>query len=68
MRAVAYRLPINRLLLAWDLSVVLVGIAVVDAVRGDVRADQVLSVVLAAVGVLVVFLHLLTILTSDRLR
>jgi phosphatidylglycerophosphate synthase len=68
LRSLAYRVPINRLLLAWDLSVVLVGVAVVDAIDGSVRADQVLAVVLAVVGVLVVLLHLLTILTSDRLR
>jgi phosphatidylglycerophosphate synthase len=68
LRALAYRVPINRLLLAWDLSVVLVGIAVVDAIDGSVRADQILVIVLPAVGVLVVSLHLLTILTSDRLR
>lgn len=68
LRSLAYRLPINRLLLAWDLSVVLVAVAIADAVHGGVVVDQGLSVVLAAVGVLVVFLHLLTILTSDRLR
>lgn len=68
LRALAYRVPINRLLLAWDLSVVLLLVAVVDGVRSSVQADQVLAVVLAAVGVLVTLLHLLTILTSDRLR
>jgi phosphatidylglycerophosphate synthase len=68
LRSLAYRVPINRLLLAWDLSVVLVVVAVVDAIDGSVKADQVLSVVLAGVGVLVTLLHLLTILTSDRLR
>lgn len=68
LRTLAYRLPVNRLLLAWDLSVVLVAIAVIDAIDDSVRADQVLTVVLAGVGVLVVLLHLLTIMTSDRLR
>lgn len=68
LRTLAYRVPINRLLLAWDLSVVLLAIAVVDGIDGSVKADQILAVVLAAVGVLVSLLHLLTILTSDRLR
>lgn len=60
--------PLNRLLLAWDLSVVLVVVAVVDAVAGSTVGFQVLAVVLVAVGGLVVLGHLLTILTSGRLR
>jgi len=68
LRSFAYRVPINRLLLAWDLSVVLVAVAVADAIDGSVKGDQVLAVTLAGVGVLVTLLHLLTILASDRLR
>jgi phosphatidylglycerophosphate synthase len=68
LRRVAYAFPINRLLLAWDLSVVLVIVALVDAVVGSTVGSQVLSVVLAGVGALVCVLHLLTILTSGRLR
>ncbi|HET6818459.1 MAG TPA: CDP-alcohol phosphatidyltransferase family protein [Mycobacteriales bacterium] len=68
LRRLAYAVPINRLLLAWDLSVVLVAVAVVDLVAGSTVGHQVLAVVLAVVGVLVCLLHLLTILTSARLR
>jgi phosphatidylglycerophosphate synthase len=68
LRRIAYAVPVNRLLLAWDLSVALVVVAVVDAVAGSTVGHQVLAVVLAGVGVLVCLLHLLTILTSARLR
>ena len=68
LRRAVYRLPINRLLLAWDLSLALVAAAVADAVTGSVRADQVLAVVLAAVGVLVVLGHFISVLASGRLR
>ena len=68
LRRLAYAFPINRLLLAWDLSLVLLAVAVVDLISGSIVADQVLSVALAVVGVLVCLLHLLTILTSARLR
>src|SRR4051794_23900224 len=68
LRAVAYRVPINRLLLAWDLTLVLLVVAVMDAVHGGVVADQVLALVLVGVGALVVVLHLVSILASDRLR
>jgi hypothetical protein len=68
LRRIAYAVPINRLLLAWDLSVALLGVAVVDVVAGSTVGHQVLAVALAGVGLLVCLLHLLTILTSARLR
>jgi phosphatidylglycerophosphate synthase len=68
LRRIAYAVPLNRLLLAWDLSVALVVVAIVDVVAGSTVGYQVLAVVLALVGVLVCLLHLLTILTSARLR
>ena len=68
LRRIAYAFPLNRLLLAWDLSVVLVVVAVVDAVAGSTVGHQVLAVVLAGVGIVVCVLHLLSILTSARLR
>jgi phosphatidylglycerophosphate synthase len=68
LRRVAYAFPLNRLLLAWDLSVMLVVAAVVDAFADSTVAYQVLAVVLAGVGVLVCVFHLLSILTSARLR
>lgn len=68
LRQLLYRLPINRLLLAWDLSVALVAVAIADAVTGSTVADQVLTVALVAVGCVVVVGHMLSILTSARLR
>jgi phosphatidylglycerophosphate synthase len=68
LRRAAYLVPINRLLLAWDLSVALVAVAVADAVTGTTVAHQVLTVVLVAVGCLVTLGHLVSILTSSRLR
>jgi phosphatidylglycerophosphate synthase len=68
LRRIAYAFPVNRLLLAWDLSAALVAVIAIDVVAGSTVGDQVLSVVLVGVGVLVCLLHLLTILTSARLR
>ena len=68
LRRLLTRLPVNRLLSAWDLSYVVVLIAVVDAVRRDSAATRVLTVVLVAVAVYAVLGHLLSVLTSRRLR
>ena len=68
MRRLLAHLPVNRLLSAWDLSYVVVVTAVIDAVRGDTGATRVLTVVLLAVSVYAVLGHLLSVLTSRRLR
>ena len=68
LRRLLAHLPVNRLLSAWDLSYVALAVAVVDAVRGDLAATRVLSVVLLAVSVYAVLGHLLSVLTSRRLR
>jgi len=68
LRRLLAHLPVNRLLSAWDLSYVVVAVAVVDAVRGDTSAMRVLTVVLLAVSVYAVLGHLLSVLTSRRLR
>ena len=68
MRRTLARLPVNRLLSAWDLSYAVVAVAVVDRVRGDTAATRLLTVVLAGVGVYAVLGHLLSVLTSRRLR
>jgi phosphatidylglycerophosphate synthase len=68
LRRVVHAMPINRLLLAWDLSLVLVVVAVVDVASGSTIGMQVLTVVTLVTGMLVVAGHLLTILTSARLR
>jgi hypothetical protein len=68
LRRLLAHLPVNRLLSAWDLSYVVVVAAVVDAVRGGTSAMRVLTVVLLAVAVYAVLGHLLSVLTSRRLR
>lgn len=68
LRHALARVPVNRLLSAWDLSYVVVVAAVVDGVRRDLGATQLLAVVLAGVGVYAVVGHLLSVLTSRRLR
>jgi phosphatidylglycerophosphate synthase len=68
LRRLLAHLPVNRLLSAWDLSYVVVVVALVDAVRGGLAATRVLTVVLFAVSVYAVLGHLLSVLTSRRLR
>lgn len=68
LRSLLAHLPVNRLLSAWDLSYAVVVVAVVDAVRGGSAAVRVLTVVLLAVSVYAVLGHLLSVLTSRRLR
>jgi len=68
LRALLAHLPVNRLLSAWDLSYLMVMVAVVDAARGESAATRVLTVVLFAVSVYAVLGHLLSVLTSRRLR
>src|SRR3954465_5027365 len=68
LRGLLAHLPVNRLLSAWDLSYAMLAVAVVDAVRGDLGATRVLTVVLLAVSVYAVLGHLLSVLTSRRLR
>jgi phosphatidylglycerophosphate synthase len=68
LRRLARLLPLNRLLLAWDLSAVLLVVAIVDAATRSLVPYQVLTLALVAVGVLVVVGHLVSILTSARLR
>ena len=61
-------MPFNRALLAAEMSVLAVVAAVVDAVRGDLRAMRVLSAALLVVAAIVAIGHLLATVTSDRLR
>jgi phosphatidylglycerophosphate synthase len=62
------RLPVNRLLSAWDLSYVVLAVAVVDRVRDDLSATRALTVGLLAISIYAVLGHLLSVLTSRRLR
>lgn len=66
-RRVALVLKFYRLILAIELSLIIVVAAVVDAVRGDLLATQVLTAACAAVAALQVVLHLVSILVSRRL-
>jgi len=68
LRRLLAHLPVNRLLSAWDLSYVVLVVAVVDAVRGGLTATRGLTVVLVAVAIYAVLGHLLSVLTSRRLR
>jgi phosphatidylglycerophosphate synthase len=67
-RSIAATMPFNRALLAIELSILALIASIVDAIRGDLLAMQVLSVVLLVVAGIVVVGHLLATVTSDRLR
>jgi phosphatidylglycerophosphate synthase len=66
-RRAALVLKFYRLILAIELSLIIVLAAVVDAIRGDLLATQVLTVACAAVAALQVVLHLVSVLVSRRL-
>ena len=68
LRRTLARLPVNKLLSAWDLSYVLLVVAIVDGVRGGLSATRVLAVALLAISIYAVTGHLLSVLTSRRLR
>ena len=67
-RRVLAHLPVNRLLSAWDLSYVVLVVAVVDSLRGDLSGSRVLTIALLVISVYAVLGHLLSVLTSRRLR
>lgn len=68
LRRVFALLPLHRLIGAVELSLLLLVAAVIDAVRADVLATQVLLLAVGAVALLVAVGHPVTILTSRRLR
>jgi phosphatidylglycerophosphate synthase len=68
LRRIAGTLPINRALLAMELTGLAVVAGAIDATRGGLGATQVLSVVLLVIAGIVVVGHLLSIVTSDRMR
>ena len=68
LRSLLAHLPVNRLLSAWDLSYVVVIVGVVDAARDDRAGSHVLAVGLLAVAAYAALGHLLSVLTSRRLR
>ncbi|GAA3760208.1 CDP-alcohol phosphatidyltransferase family protein [Spinactinospora alkalitolerans] len=67
-RKAASALRFHRLIQAVELSLVVVVIAIVDAVRGDLLATQVLTAACVAVAALQTVLHLVSVLASRRLH
>ncbi|MDA2812459.1 CDP-alcohol phosphatidyltransferase family protein [Nocardiopsis sp. RSe5-2] len=67
-RKAASALRFHRVIQAVELSILLVGVAVVDAVRGDLAATRVLMAVCVAVAALQTVLHLVSVLASRRLE
>lgn len=68
LRRVATRLPVNRALLAVELSLLALAASVADAVADGRPGSEVLVVALAVIGVYVAAGHLLSVVTSGRLR
>ncbi|MFC7327491.1 CDP-alcohol phosphatidyltransferase family protein [Marinactinospora rubrisoli] len=67
-RRVAAALRFHRVIQAVELSLLVVVVAVVDAVRGDLIATQALTVACVAVAALQTVLHLVSVLASRRLH
>ncbi|GAA3750822.1 CDP-alcohol phosphatidyltransferase family protein [Salinactinospora qingdaonensis] len=67
-RRLAAALRFHRVIHAVELSLLALAAAVIDAVRGDLLATQVLTVVCVAVAVVQTVLHLVSVLASRRLQ
>ncbi|MBB6170085.1 phosphatidylglycerophosphate synthase [Nocardiopsis mwathae] len=67
-RKFASALRFHRVIQAVELSLLVVVAAVIDAVRGDLLATQVLVAVCVAVAALQTVLHLVSVLASRRLQ
>jgi phosphatidylglycerophosphate synthase len=68
LRRLAGNLPFNRALLAMELTGLALVASIIDASRGGLAASRVLDVALLVIAGIVVVGHLLSIVTSDRLR
>jgi len=68
IRAAVMHVPFNRALLAIEMTILATVAAAIDASSGTDAAMQVLSVALLATGCLVAVAHLLSVVTSGRLR
>jgi phosphatidylglycerophosphate synthase len=68
LRRTAMRVPFNRALLAIEMTMLVTVAAAADALVGTPVGVQVLSVTLLGVGCLVVVAHLLSVVSSGRLR
>lgn len=67
-RRAAAALRFHRLVLGIEASLLILLLAIVDAVRGDLFYERLGVAVLAAIAVLQTLLHLVSILASSRLR
>lgn len=67
-RRLASVLRVHRIIQAVELSFLILAAAIADAVAGGLTATRVLTVAALAVGVAMVFAHLLAIVASRRLR
>ena len=68
LRQLSRLVPVYRALGAIEMSILVFIAAVVDAVIGSVAATQVLTVALLAIAALITPAHLLSVLSSSRLR
>ena len=67
-RKFASMLGYHKILGAVEASLIIVGAAIVDAATGSFTATAAITVIFAAVAGLQVVLHLISILSSQRLR
>jgi phosphatidylglycerophosphate synthase len=67
-RRAAAALRFHRLVLGVEASLLILLLAIVDAVRGDLFFSRIGVAVLAAIAVLQTLLHLVSVLASSRLR
>ncbi len=68
LRSVIGAVPFNRALLAIEMTGLAVIVAMIDAANGSLSAVRVLDVALLVIAMTVVAGHLLSTVTSDRLR
>jgi phosphatidylglycerophosphate synthase len=68
LRSIAARMPFNRALLAIEMTGLAVIAAVIDSARDGLSASRVLDVALLVIALIVVAGHLLSTITSDRMR
>jgi phosphatidylglycerophosphate synthase len=68
LRSLAGRVPFNRALLAIEMTGLAVIAGLIDSARGGLSATRVLDVALLVIAGIVVAGHLLSTLTSDRMR
>jgi phosphatidylglycerophosphate synthase len=68
LRSALRRLPVNRLLSAWDLGLAVLAAAIADRVDGSLAGSRVLTAVLVGAGCYAALGPFVSVLTSRRLR